>query len=316
MYEDVKISERHKKGVRTVVEAAINDYNKSINEANTTPKYKLNSFDSEASSVLESTYTRQAVASRYNTFAQTVRTSLLTEALYKLFGESMTEEIKEDPVNRNIMRSIVSSYVNENGYYNIMNRMKTASTAMSSMYKTINESAEAILEDVVKDNPDTFTIDMDDKDEFFQQLDYNDTASIGDAIKDRVSDSIEDFVTANTKDHEDITQALKQAQEKIDNIPPESENLKEYYQMKTKRQINEINNGSKGVFHSMVAAMSEGVMKHKESHAEFINEGHLNMDKIVDRVRIMYTFMEMLNTARIDNINEAYIEEVIEGLKN
>ena len=316
MYEDVKISERHKKSVRTVVEAAINDYNENIKKANTTPEYKLNAFESEASSVLESTYVRQAASSRYNTFAQTIRTSLLTEALYKLFTESMTEEIKEDPVNRNIMRSIVSSYVNENGYYDIMNRMKTASTTMSSIYKTITESSEAILEDVVKDNPDTFTIDMDDKDEFFQQLDYNDTASIGDAIKDRVSNSIEDFVTANTKDHEDITQALKHAQEKIDNIPPESENLKEYYQMKTKRQINEINNGSKGVFHSMVAAMSEGVMKDKKSHAEFINEGHLDMNKIVDRVRIMYTFMEMLNTARIDNINESYIAEVIEGLKN
>lgn len=314
MYEGVKISERHKRNVHTIVESTINNYNDSIKEEKA-PKYKLNNFE-EASNVLESTYAKQAVASRYNTFAQTVRTSLLTEALYKLFSESVSDGVIEDHTNRTIMRSIVSSYVNENGYYDIMNNIKTSSIAMSTMYNIITESANVILEDVDKTNPDTFTIDMNDKDEFFKQLDYNDTASISDAIKDRVSNTINDFVTANTKDHEDITQALKQAQEKIDSVPQEDESLKEYYQMKTKRKINEINNSSKSVFHSMVAAMSEGVMKNKESHAEFINEGHLDMNKIVDRVEIMYTFMEMLNTARIDTINESYINEIINDLKD
>ena len=314
MYEDVKISERHKRGLQTMVNAAIDRYNESIKE-NKSPDYKL-VYSKESSPILETVFTREANNSRYNTFAQSVRSALLTEALYKVFKDSLPAEIKEESANITVMRSIVSSYVNENGYYDIMNRMRTASTTMSCIYNTITEACEAILEDVNKDDPTTFTIDMDDKDEFFKQLDYNDTSAITDAICDRVSDSIEDFVTANTKDHEDITNALKQAQEKIDSIPPESEELREYYQMKTKRQINEINNSSKGIFHGMVAAMSEGVLKHKDSHDEFMNEGHLDMNKIVDRVRIMYTFMEMLNTTRLDTINETYIEEVISGLKD
>ena len=316
MYEDVKISERRKRELHTIVSAAIDNYNEANTKDNSSSKYKVNIYDKEASAILESTYVRQANASRYNTFAQSVRSALLTESLYKIFKESVPKEITEDNANRNVMRSIVSSYVNENGFYNIMGNMKKASTTMSCIHNTINEAVESILEDVDNTNPDTYVIDMDDKDEFFQQLNYNDTSAIGDAICNRVSDTIEDFVTANTKDHEDITNALKQAQEKIDSIPPESEELREYYQLKTKKYINEVNNAPKSVFHSMVAAMSEGVIKHKDSHDEFMNEGHLDMDKIVDRVRIMYTFMEMLNTTRIDTINESYIEDIIRDLKN
>ena len=221
MYEDVKISERHKRGLQTMVNAAIDRYNESIKE-NKSPDYKL-VYSKESSPILETVFTREANNSRYNTFAQSVRSSLLTEALYKVFKDSLPAEIKEESANITVMRSIVSSYVNENGYYDIMNRMRTASTTMSCIHNTITEACEAILEDVNKDDPITFTIDMDDKDEFFKQLDYNDTSAITDAICNRVSDSIEDFVTANTKDHEDITNALKQAQEKIDSIPPESE---------------------------------------------------------------------------------------------
>lgn len=315
MYEDIKISERHKKDIRLLTESAINNYNESIVEEQA-PKYKANTYDKEASSILESVYEKQTVSSRYNTFAQTVRTSLLTEALYKLFADSIPASLVTGPSSRNIMRSIVSNYVNENGYYDIMNRMRTASAAMSSTSMIIAESANSILESVDKEDPETFTIDMDDKDEFFKQLDYNDTTEISDAIKNRVTDSIEDFVTANAKDHDDITSALKQAQEKIDNVDSEDDSLKEYYQMKAKRHINEINNGNKGIFHAMVASMSEGVMKHKDFQNEFISEGHLDMSKIVDRVGIIYTFIEMLNTTRLDTINEEYLEEAIKDLRD
>ena len=44
-------------------------------------------------------------------------------------------------------------------------------------------------------------------------------------------------------------------------------------------------------------------------------EGHLDMDKIVDRTRLMYTFMEMLNTTRLDTIDESYIKDTIINLK-
>ena len=39
------------------------------------------------------------------------------------------------------------------------------------------------------------------------------------------------------------------------------------------------------------------------------------MDKITNRVALMYNFLEMLNTTRLEKIDGAYLENVIEGLK-
>ena len=192
--------------------------------------------------------------------------------------------------------------------------MKTASVATSSMYNTINETATRIFESVDKDNPETFAIKPEMKDEFFKQLDYSDSAAISDAINRRVSDAMQDFVSANTKDHEDITAALQKAQEKIAEVPEEDVELREMYEINAKRAVTEVRNRPKGVVHSMVVAMSESVMKHPEMHDEFMFEGHLDMKKIVSRTSLMYTFMEMLNTSRIDIIDEVYIENIIKGL--
>ena len=137
-----------------------------------------------------------------------------------------------------------------------------------------------------------------------------------------------DFINTNNKDHEEITNTLKNAQEKIDTVTSADDgedndeedsttpdgNVKESYQGLARARINKIRTAPKGVFHSMVSALSESVLKHEDMHNEFMTEGHLDMDKIVDRTRIMYTFMEMLNTSRLDRVDEAFISEAITNL--
>jgi hypothetical protein len=154
------------------------------------------------------------------------------------------------------------------------------------------------------------------KDEFFNQLNYDDSQSITDAINDRVSNAVEDFVTANTQDHEDITAALQQAQEKIGTVPEDDAELREAYEMEAKRKVNRIRNAPKGLFHGMVSAMCEGVMKNQDTSAEFLEDGHINMDKVVDRTQLMYTFMEMLNTTRLAKVDEEMVSNVICGLRS
>lgn len=314
MYDtNFKPSSKYSNATKAFVEAAINTYEESIKKEKPA-RYKTK-YQDTAGMVLEHTVYKDNVHNRYISFVESVKNALVTEALYKVFAESTSNRIKEDSANRSIMRSIVSQYVNENGYDNILHRMKTGSVVLSGMYNTITESAKAILEEVNKDDPNTFTITSDMKDEFFKQLDYSDSKAISDAINARVTDAMDDFITANTKDHEDITNALKQAQEKIDNMPKEDVELKESYQMTAKQKVTKIRNAPKSVLHSMISSMCESVLKHQDTMAEFMEEGHLNIDKIVDRTSIMYTFMEMLNTSRIDTINESFIEGVIENLK-
>lgn len=313
MYDEMlKTSGRHAKSNRAFIESVISEYEEASRPI--VPTTNRGSFDSERNMVMENMIHHDSIRARYQSFSQTVRTALVTEALYKIFSESVNPEVREDNVSSSIMRAMVSQYVTENGYDDILNRMKTASVTTSCIYKTITETTDKILKGVDKSDPNTFTITPEMRDEFFKQLNYSDSEAISDAIHQRVADAMDDFVTANTKDHEDITAALQQAQEKIGEVPEEDDELRECYSMTAKRAAAEVRNRPKGVLHSMVTAMCESVMKHKEMQDEFMHEGHLDVDKIVSRTRLMYTFMEMLNTSRIDNVDKTFIEGVIADL--
>lgn len=312
MYDEMlKTSGKAARSNRAFVEAAIAEYEELSRPVNTA---RTDAYVKERNMVMESVMTRDSISNRYHSFANTIRNSLVVESMYRILKESVSDEIKNDNVSTSILRAMVSEYVNEHGYINILNRMKTASVATSTMYNIITESATRMLEGVDKSNPDTFYITPEMKDEFFKQLDYSDSQAISDAIHQRVSDAMEDFVSANTKDHEDITAALQQAQEKIGNVPEEDEDLRECYSIMAKRKTTEIRNRPKGVFHSMVTAMCESVMKNTNMHNEFMAEGKLDIAKIVNRTHLMYTFMEMLNTTRIAKVDEVFIESVISDL--
>lgn len=313
MYDEMlKTSGRHAKSNRAFIESVIGEY-----EENSKPVKESTvrgTFESERTMVMENMMQHEGNRARYHSFSQTVRNALVTEALYKIFSESVDPEVRSDNTSSSIMRAMVSQYVTENGYDNILNRMKTASVTTSCIYKTITETAGKILEGVDKTDPNTFSITPEMRDEFFKSLDYSDSEAISDAIHQRVADAMDDFVTANTKDHEDITAALQQAQEKIGTVPEDDTELRECYEMAAKRTAAEVRNRPKGVLHSMIAATCESVMKHKEMQDEFMVEGRLDMDKIVSRTKLMYTFMEMLNTSRIDTVDAIFIEGVIADL--
>lgn len=314
MYEGVKLSNRYKNNTKAFVEAAIGNYEDKLPEMPKKTAYTT-AYESESQMVMESVMQKYSTSTRYHTFSESVRNAMVIEGLYNMYSKCVPEAAMEDQTCRNIMRAIVSEYVHENGYDTILNKMKYASTAMSELHTIITKNTKAMLEEVDKSNPDTFRITSDMKDEFFSQLNYNDSDAIADAIKSRVADSMSEFITANAKDHEDISAALAAAQEKIADAPADDNELQEAYQMQGKRAVNNIRNRPKNVFHAMVKSMSESVIKHQDSHAEFMVEGRLDMEKIVDRVGLMYTFMEMLNTARIENVDEAFIEGVIADLK-
>ena len=309
MNENLKLSERRMKLNRTIMEAAISNYNDKMSVNESAPNR-----DENKEMVLEGTMNRENGLKKYQSFVEDVKNGLVVEVLYKVFSESVSEEIKSDLSNRNVMRAIVNKYVHENDYSSIMNKMRSASVPMNNMYNAIVESSKVILENVDKTDANTFKITSDMKDEFFKQLDYSDSAAISDAINARVADAMTDFITANSKDHEDITNALKKAQEKIDDTT-ESDNtsIAESYNIIAKREISKINSRPKSILHSMVSAMCESVITHPEMHSEFMNEGNIDMDKVVTRTSIMYTFMEMLNTAKLDKVDENTIKSMIKS---
>lgn len=314
MYEDLTISSRCAEINRRAVAESIAAFKESAKVSEDDKKYRA-PFQEEDNMLTRSMIEQANAQKRFSSFSETVRTVFLTEALYKVFKDSVMESSIKEPVDKSIMRSIVNQYITENGYGDILHKMKSTSVEMSKLYNVVTETVSKVLECVDKNKPETFAITNDMKDEFFKQLDYSNSDEISKAINDRVVSAMDNFVTANTKDHDDIENALQRAQEKINQAPEEDTDLKESYNYQAKREISGILNASKGILHSMITAMGESVMKHPEMQGEFMVEGHLDMDKVVRRTSMMYTFLEMLNTTKLEKINEAYLEDVIANLK-
>ena len=229
MYEEVKLSDKVKRANRLYTEAAIRNYEDKMKETPVKREHNV-----MAESIATMTLNAENLRRRYQSFGETVRNSLTAEALYKVFKESIQDQkILSDSTSTTIMRCIVNEYVQETGYDTILNRMKSASVPMYSMQKTINETAKKILEAADKDDEQTFVIKPEMKDDFYKALDYSDTEAISDTINDRVSDAMSDFIVANTKEHDDITNTLKDAQDKIASTPESNgvtSGLKEEYE--------------------------------------------------------------------------------------
>lgn len=310
---DIELSPRVKAQRQKMLNAVAETYDNRYAEP--TPKKTKNELVSKENiAILEAADRRKQSVNRYVSFSQTIRESAVVESLFKLYENSVPRNLNLDNDNLNIMRNIATSWVQEQGYDNVLNRMKMASVAMSERHSIIEAAADAILDKVDKEDPNTFVITPEMKDDFYAQLNYSDDQAITDTIKDRVSDAMTDFIDSNTKDHDEIMDILKTTEEKIDKKPEDKEMHEGYRELAARKTI-DIKNRSKGLFHSMVAAVCENVIKKPDIYDELMYEGHLDMDKIVDRVALSYTFLEMLNTTRLEPATPESIQNILESYK-
>lgn len=252
-------------------------------------------------------------------FCENIKSNLLSECIFSVYKESFGIELKND-YSTSMRRNLVNQFIKENGAENLLRQFRSGTVLQSefaylvdSTYKKIMESYDANDPDCTL-NADFAKIDPQLTDDFFNKLDNEDTSTVSAAIKQRVADAITEFIDQNTADKQDIKDVLTSAQEKIDNTS--DKNLQESYQHLATRKITDIRGRKRNVFGAMVQAMGEAVMKSDILKTEFMNEGSLDMDLIVERVTTLYTFIETLNTIKAINIDEAYITDLVDSLKN
>lgn len=72
----------------------------------------------------------------------------------------------------------------------------------------------------------------------------------------------------------------------------------------------------KGILESIVLRMSRNIVTEDTLLPSFTQEnGKLDMQKIIDTSEVMYTFMEMVNTMRIKDVNTSYLNEILSSIK-
>lgn len=142
-------------------------------------------------------------------------------------------------------------------------------------------------------------------------------------IRTRVADAEEAFIKRNQEDKKKVDELLSKISnnvatvEKISAEDPESEekkaNLEETVRM-YKRQINEAkNNRPLGIFEKMTKSIAESIIKDPKKSDMFINEQTHTHDfgLIVETAKVMYAFLETLNTLQLESVDSNYIKKII-----
>lgn len=267
--------------------------------------------------------TRKRTQDKYNSFMETAKSTLLQECLYKVFKESICQKIKLDNNSEVIARNLISSFIAEQGASDLLFNMRTSSLCNSSLASLVESTCKKVKDNVDLQDPNTLVLDTSIKDDFFDNLNLEDTGDVSDMISQRVADSIDEFIKSNAEDREKIKDILMDTKEKIDAVKDDSEKDKETqeeiaesWNLMGKRKITNIRSKEQNIFGEMVYSMCESAMKDNTLKLEFSTEGHINIPKIVSRVGLMYTFLEMVNTMKLVKVDEKYISDTLKSFSD
>lgn len=242
-----------------------------------------------------------------------LKATLLSECIYMLLNESCTSKLNITETE-NIKRNLVDNFIEEHGPTKLLGEYRTKSYVLSEFVRNINETYEYLVEKA-KDDGEEFDsvgiyLDKDMRANFYGSLKTDDVEEVIDVIRHRVVDAIGDFSTVNASDKHAIKQIVKTAEEKVNSDMDSS--LEEAVTIGKKRMISTIRNrGVRGVYESMVYNSATNILKNNDTREQFVTESGLDMDSIIETSEIMYTFLEVINTAKLDKVDASYIDKII-----
>lgn len=273
---------------------------------------------------------KEAALNKQNEYAKyksNVRAALLKEALTKICMNSMRNPSLRQ---RAVTESLVGNYVDEKGVDKLLRSFRGKTSFLDTLQETVYDHYNSIIEGTSEDDVVKQDVKPEDIDAFYDDLDkQTDMEDITYTIRQRVADGEEDFVNQNSIDRNNVesiiaatNQRVQDAKTSNDNNPDNDLNpdngkpdIKEAMIMSGRRAIMESNNHPRNVFDSMVRKLSETAIKNEDIKSEYtLENGRLDVDKVVESVECMYTMLEMVSTLRIENVDQNYIKETVASI--
>lgn len=265
----------------------------------------------------------------YIDFKKKVTDAYVVEGLTILVDNCVSPVLIREEYNQKLVRQLVSSFVNEAGSINLLNKFKRTSYLMSEMAYIIESQIQAVLEKSDKDNSETFKIDKKDKDKFYEKLSKVDVNDSIDRITNRVREQTTDFVNANMKEKAQLSESLSKTQKKVEDnkaklsekansnkAKEQAEKLEEAYISMGKRKAVDIRESrTKNVFEHMVYNLAKTAIVNENANKVFVKDSRLDMDKIVEHCEVLCTFVTTLDSLKIINVDESYIENMLADMK-
>ena len=199
------------------------------------------------------------------------------------------------------------------GIYTMNSSKYIFKTAVSGVFKYATNAYDDFTEFTI---PDTYRRD------FFEELEDLDTEDCSKLIKDRVADSITNFIDANISNRLDYEEVLQTATDQIDrvNVNTNESAVKEKaissINSRTKMRLNEMRQSkSKNIYQAIVEQITKASIKDDDMKARFVNESGVNMDRVTNAAQMIYTVLEMVNTTQMVDINETYLDNYLNSLR-
>ena len=257
------------------------------------------------------------MAGERDEFLNKVKTAFLSECLYKLYTESCVTLTESDKI---IGKNLVNKFIIENDVDELLRTFATKNMLLSEFARITNKYYNKVVEscDCDKADPNTngardFVFSDTIKDDFFEELKEVDTYEASKLIKDRVADSVEEFINSNIEQKLDYKEIINNAKDQM--ALAKNESFTQEISDRATAAINELRQTRvKNVFHCMVESLSKNSFKDKDLMTRYVNEATLNMNIIVEDTQLIYTMLEMINTTEMVNVDEEFIERYLESL--
>lgn len=265
----------------------------------------------------------------YIDFKKKVTDAYVVEGLTVLVDNCLSPILIREDYHQKLVRQLVTNFVNEEGSAKLLNKFKSTSYVMSEMAYIIETTIQSILEKAKQDESKSFKLDKEDKEKFYTKLEKVDVDDAVTKITDRVRTQQQEFVNNNMEEKAALSAALTKTQNKVEDNKAKlaekanSEKAKEsavkveesYIAMGKRRATDIRNSRTKNIFECMVYNLSKAAMINESAGQTFIDNSRLNMDKIVEHCETLCTFITALDSLKIINVDEAYIEKMLVDMK-
>nr|DAJ46627.1 MAG TPA: hypothetical protein [Caudoviricetes sp.] len=318
MYEDTKLM---------LEAAARKEAKQSYNQSKERLAYLSEAADRAA--IWNKLNSRNRVDYSYIDYKKKLTDAYVTEGLVAIVDNCLNPVLVREQYHQKLVRQLVTNFVNEEGSMKLLKKFRGTSYIMSEMAYIIETTVESILERADKDNPESFKPDKKDKDKFYDKLSKIEVGDAVDKITDRVQDQAAEFMNTNMSEKAELAASLSKTQKKVENNKQKlaekvnskkeqekAAKIEEGYIALGKRRATDIRNSkTKNVLEQMVYTLSKAAIVNESAGKVFVDNSRLNMDKIVEHCETICTFVTALDSLKIINVDEAYIEKMLKDMK-
>ena len=280
-------------------------------------------------------------------FSESVNSRLLECCLYQGMLKPVLKEQFCNSHERKLGKTLVRNFIKEHGAFNLIQSLKDKSCYLNEWYDAIkgyhtammNEAKEIAQEGIPE--AELFDIEDDTIKKFVFDTKSIIPKDITKMITSRVEDAVNDFIDQNKKQKEEIKKVYEKAKEKVaslkDTIDPNDPSFQDFngdpnteldpkYGDQVQEQAMAMVRGKQRAFReeatSVFSILSKNTLEAihrnqaiKESYSVGM-VGRLDFQKAINDTKVMYSFLECLNTLNIMDLNESTLSKLLTDMKN